>query len=58
MSVGDLVIDSFGGYGIVVCYVDYFKSCVTIKLGEKGFLVLFSDRKVWCGGWEFRVLDS
>lgn len=49
MSIGDLVVDSVGRCGLVVCESEeYWVS----------YLVLFSDRKVWCSKWEFRVLDS
>lgn len=49
MSIGDLVVDSVGRCGLVVCESEeYWVS----------YLVLFSDRKVWCSKWEFRVLED
>ena len=50
MSIGDLVVDSVGRCGLVVC-----ESEMVI---DELYLVLFSDRKVWCSKWEFRVLED
>ena len=49
MSIGDLVVDSVGRCGLVVCESEeYWVS----------YLVIFGDREVWCSKWEFRVLED